>query len=162
MSAGDFLSGKITHAGKHTQLKLHALFEKKHLKVKYNDSIFSYLKKDVYGYVDKEGQAYRFFNNKIYPILNPHESILLYKKTMGTGMRNSPIEDHYFFSREAGTEILPLSLENLQLAFADNKAFTYILEIHFKNGDDLAEYDSLHNMYKLNRLLNISQKEKNN
>ena len=64
LSAEDFLSSKLTYTSKDTQLKLHELLEKDHLEVKYNDSTFSYLKKDVYGYLDKEGNAFRFLMTK--------------------------------------------------------------------------------------------------
>ena len=161
-SSNDFVNGKITHAGKHTQLKTHALFEQERLEVKSNDSIYSYLKKDVFGYVDKEGFTYRFLNNSIYPILNPYERILLYKQTSGTGMKNSPVTETYFFSKDAASAIQLLTLENLEHAFSSDKPFLNILEIHFKKNDDLIDYDSVHKMYKLNRLLQISHEEKHN
>jgi len=162
INSDDFINGKITYAGKNTRLKLHELFEKDHLEVVYKDSTFSYLKKDVFGYIDREGLTYRFYDNSIYPILNPYESILVYKKTSGTGMKNSPIVESYFFSKDAGSLMQPLTLENLERAFSTDKVFTDILEIYFKNNDDLAEYDSVHKMYKINRLLEISNHEKNN
>ena len=77
-------------------------------------------------------------------------------------MKNSPVTESYFFSKDAGSEILPLSLENLERTFSFDKSFTNILEIHFKKDDDLLEYDSIHKMYKLNRLLQISHEEKSN
>ena len=161
-SAGDFLNGKLTHQGKHTRIKLHEVFKKELLVVKYNDSTYTYFKKDLFGYVDKDGLTYRFFNNEIYPILNPTEKILIYKQTYGLGIKNSPIVTKYFFSKEAGTEILPLTLKNLERVYSADTLFDGFLEIHVKNDNELAEYDYIHKMYKLNRLFELSKTGKIN
>jgi hypothetical protein len=159
-NANDFLNGKVTHSGKHTHVKLHETFNRDNVEVKDNDSTFSYSKKDVFGYLDKEGQTYRFFNNDIYPILNPTEKILFYKQTFGSGMKNSPLVENYFFSKDATTEILPLTLRNVETVFSGETLFESFIEIHFKNDGELTEYDHIHKMYKINRLLELSKTEK--
>lgn len=161
LNSGDFLNGKVTHGGKHTRILLHELLRKDHLDVVCAEGKFVYRKKDVYGYVNAEGFCYRFYNDHIFPIMNPNERILLYQKISGTGMKNSPVVESYFFSRDAASEILPLTIENLDQAFHEFKAFTRMIDLHFKDSDDLAEYDEAHAMYKLNDLLQLSREEMN-
>ena len=158
----DFLNNKTTHSGKHTHIKLHETFKKDFIEVKCNDSTYKYLKKDVFGYIDKEGRVYRFYNADIYPVLNPTEKIILYKKTSGSGMKGSPIVVSYFFSKDAGSEIFYLTLKNIEKVFLNDKAFDEIIEINFKHDDELPEYDEIHKMYKLNRLFELSKTGKIN
>ena len=159
LNATDFLNNKITHAGKNTNLSLHENFGKQHLEVKCKDSIYTYLKKDVFGYSDKEGKNFRFFNSVAYTILNPKESILLYQKTSGSGLKGSPIMSNYFFSKDAASDILPLNLQNLERVFTDNKSFSHTIEMYFKNDTELIDYDNIHKIYKLNRILELSKNE---
>jgi hypothetical protein len=156
-NANDFLEGKTAHGGKNTRIKLHQLFKKNILEIKHNDTVYAYFKKDIYGYVDKEGNSSRFINNEIYPILNPSESILIYKQTSGFGTKSSPTVTIYFFSRNADSEILPLTLENLETTFKDNAGFSRLIEIYFKTDNELIEYDPIHKMYKINRLLELAK-----
>jgi hypothetical protein len=156
-TSDDFINRTLSHAGKNTKLKTHDTFHKELFVVKYHDSTFSYLKKDLFGYRTKDGQNFRFFENRNYPILNPTEPILIYVVSSGTGMRNSPFTEQYYFSRTASSNILPLSLKTLEIEFADNLEFTKLLSVYFKPNDSLSEYDRLHHIYKINRLFELSQ-----
>jgi len=158
MSAADFLAGKLTHASKHTHIKPHDLFKTGTIEVTSNDSTFAYSKARVYGYADKDG-IYRFVNDKAYPIINVGETILIYQINSGTGMKNSPIVEHYYFSRDAAAPVQLLTLRNMLAAFSDNTAFTKMLETHFSRDEDLVQYDHIHHQYMINRLLDLSQNQ---
>jgi hypothetical protein len=152
----DFSEGHLMHMGSDTRIRTYEISGRNAITVKHNDSVFRYLKSELYGYRDKEGNEYRFFNSEIYSIINSREQILIYRKTMGTGLKNSPIIDTYFFSRNAAAEILPLSLRALETEFTDHKKFTALIELFFRNDAELTLYDPVHKMYKLNRLFELS------
>jgi len=157
LNATDFTNNKLAYSHKHTHIKLHEVFKTDLIEVKYNDSLFTYKKKDVFGYRDKDGQTFRFYNEKNYPILNPAETILIYKLTTGMGLKNQPVQIAYYFSKDADSAILPLTMKNIEQAFSENKMFQELLEIHFKKDNELTDYDSTHNEYELNRLLELSK-----
>lgn len=155
-NSNDFLNSKIAFSESQTHIRLHELFKKKTVIVKYNDSSYTFLKSELYGYMDKQGNSYRFYKDEIYLILNRTKNILLYKRTSGTGMKNSPIVETYFFSKDAGSLIYPLTLANIAKVFSNVPAFTKLVEIRFHYDDDLTEFDTLHNTYRINHLLEIA------
>lgn len=155
LSGKDFTEQKIAHASRNTRIRSHELFNRTIVEVKCNDSLFSYEKAKVFGYANKDG-VYRFVNNDAYTILNPGEKILLYKKTTGTGFKNSPIVDTYYFSKDAYSPVQLLNLRNLLATFSDNVKFSEMIEIYFTKQSDLLEYDDIHQAYKINRLLQIA------
>ena len=159
-NSDDFLKGKMIYTERQSRIRLHDLFKKKIVTVKQNDSSFTLLKSELYGYKDKEGISYRFYKDTIYTILNPTESIILYKRTSGTGMKNSPETESYFFSKEAGSLLLTLTLVNMEKVFSTLPSFTKLLEFTFHYDDDLITYDQQHTKFKINRLLELSENEK--
>ncbi|MFI5151161.1 MAG: hypothetical protein ACHQRM_15620 [Bacteroidia bacterium] len=108
------------------------------------------------GQSDVDGSKYRISGGKEFQILNPGEKILLYKTSSGTGLKNDPKVEHYYFSAEAGSEILALTLRNVETVFESNTAFEERIEMTFRNDGDLTMYDPIHKMYKLNRLMQMS------
>lgn len=165
LSAADFNKGKLSfpkEKKKKCKVKLHDFSYKPFITVKYCDSIYTLQKDSIFGYKESLGTNYRFYNKKKYPVLNQGESILLYRTETKSGNPKSPdINVHYYFSKDASSPILPLTERNLESCFNENKVFAEFIEIHFKNDEELAEYDYLNKMYKINRLLQLSLKPKN-
>lgn len=162
LNADDFSKNKVSHSDKHTRIKLHETFKKELVEVKCKDTTVTFKKKDVFGYCNREGQCFRFYQDDIFPILNPTESIILYKRTRGTGMKNDPVVDTYYFSKDAASPIQSLTLRNLEKAFSDDAAYLKLLEIHFSDDSNLLEFDNIHKKYKLNRLLELAKEGKVN
>lgn len=155
-SAEDFVSRKLTHASKHTHIKLHEVFKKDIIEVKHNDSNYVYKKHEIFGYKENTGEEFRVHEYKFYQILNPTEKVLIYKMPHGIPQKGQAQAYSYFFSKNASSPILSLTLKNVEGQFADNVKFDEFLETHFKTDEDLLEYDSIHKMYKLNRLYELS------
>lgn len=155
LTAADFSNGKLTHVSKHTRVKPHDLFNKNVVEVKCNDGVFTYNKLSVFGYADKN-VTYRFVANERLPIINPNEKILLYKKVSGSGLKNSPLVETFYFSKDAGSAVEHLTLRNLLASFTDNPAFTELVELCFTRDSDLTGYDAIHHTYRINRLLEIA------
>ncbi len=157
LTAHDFKMGELSHSTKGSKLKLHEVIKKEIIEVKTYDSTYTYLKKEVYGYRDSDGNYYRLYNNKAYTILNSTEEILLYKITNGYPQKGQPQMFLYFFSKDAGSTICPLNMDTFYNAFNDNAQFQKIIEIHFSGLGNLLEYDIIHHKYKINRLLELSK-----
>lgn len=155
LTSEDFLSHKITLASKHTRIKLHEIINKDIIEVKTKDSTYSYLKDSIFGYQDSEGNSIRFYNGKIYPIVNPTETILIYKVSDGPVQKGQTKTYSYFFSKDVYSKILPLKMNYILDEFKNNKPFTNIIETHFNNTSNLLEYDETYNIFKINRLLQL-------
>ena len=136
----------------------HRVFNSSKIKVKLGDSTYSFLKSEIYGYQD-EKYNYRFYDGGQYTILNPSETILIYSKTVLAGPKGNIPTKVYFFSKDEISEILPLTIQNLKTSFQTNPALYDLIDLHFKDDNDLLKYDSLRNMYFINYLY---QKSKNN
>ncbi|MBL7931593.1 MAG: hypothetical protein JNL60_06820 [Bacteroidia bacterium] len=161
-TANDFIQGRLSYESTKQnpfRIKLHELFNKSYITVKTKTSRIVLSKDSVFGYKDNQGVVYRYFKHQKYILLNPSEEILLYKQELKVGeAKYRQVAVFYFFSEKAGSPILPLSILNLETCFQNNKRFTEFLEIYFKNDLELSEYDYNHNMYKLNRLFELSTK----
>lgn len=158
LTALDYSQGKLLHGEKKTHVRNHELLHKDLITVRCDDSVYTYSKKDVYGYADKSG-VYRLVNNKAYTILNPGEEIPLYMRTIGTGFKNSPLIEKYYYSKDAAAPLRPLTLNNVLRDFSGHRAFSGLIRLCFTNNYDLLEYDAAHREFRINRLLDISDKK---
>lgn len=111
---------------------------------------------------DNRGYTYRTFNNDKLIVLNPHESIILYKATIKSSIKELPHKYNYFFSKDSSSNIIPLSIITIENEFANNKVFQFFIELYFKKDAELLEYDAIHHQYKLNRLLQLAKEIKTN
>lgn len=157
LNSEDFLSHKITLASKYTRIKLNESVNKEKVVIKTKDSTYTYFKDSIFGYQDKEGNSFRFYNGKIYSIINPYETILIYKVSDGPVQKGQTKMYSYFFSKDAHSKIYPLKMNYILDEFNNNKPFTNTLETHFNNTSNLLEYDDVHNVFKINRLLQITK-----
>lgn len=159
LTAHDFSNKKLSHQSKHSHVKTHEVFKKDYIDIICNDSTYTYKKDSVYGYRSKDGIDYRIIEGKYYPILNSGETILIYKWQESVGMKGQAPTFSYYFSKDHISNLHALNLKNLETVFANYKAYLKILEVHFGDNSDLLEYDRIHKMYKINRLLKLSENE---
>ncbi len=155
---GDFISQTMLYAidckTEQHKIKLNDFFGKDYITVVHDNQPHNLKKNEIFGYKDCDNMSYRFVGERHYEILNPTESILLYKHTTN-GSKNTQAAIHHYFSSGTG-EVQQLTLANLKKAFPDNHKFHDALDAQFKTDDELAGYDSFHKMYKINRLYTTS------
>lgn len=161
LSANDFVEKKLSHQSKRSYIKTHELFKKDIIQIICNDSVITYNKDSVYGYHSNEGIDYRIVEGKCFPIINSGEPILIYKWKESPEMKGQSPTYTYYFSKDHTAPLFILNLNNLAAAFALNTTYLKMLEMHFGDRPDLLEFDSLNRMYKINRLLKLSENEKN-
>lgn len=163
-TASDFRQNKLSYAinyktEKH-KIKDNILFHGSEIKVVHEGQTYKLDKNSTYGYKSTQGEVFRFVDNNEYKVLNPGESPMLYayKHPTSATKGNFHYVSDYYFSTDASSVPQPLTKENLKAAFPNNHKFHDALEANFKNDADLASYDSFHKMYKVNHLLEVSQK----
>ena len=102
-----------------------------------------------------DARNYRVVGNDRYQIL---EAKALYIYSLDVLVRKGTSEKTYFFSVGPNGEVLPLTILNLKKAFPDNHTFHDFLDMSFKHDSDLTKYDDFHKMFKVNRLLQASER----
>ncbi len=157
LTAADYRDGRLSAEGdcgsKAHKLELHDVLNKPYIDVTHGSKRHRYAKKDLFGFHACDGNDYRFVANKEYQIVEAKELYIYITKTSvraGKGFRLVPV---YYFSVGSGGEVLLLTLGNLKQAFPTNHKFHDSLDQMFGPGQDLAQYDEFHKMFKVNRLL---------
>jgi hypothetical protein len=160
----DFAMHKLTYeldcSSKQNLIKTNDFFESPKVVVKANDKKYIVLKKDFYGYHDCTGKDFRFYNNKLYEILDT-ASFYLYRHTAlepGNGGKGYATVTKYYFSKKGNSTMQLLSVNNLMNAFPQNVKFHYALETYVHNDNGLMDYDSYSKCYKLKYLFTESLK----
>jgi hypothetical protein len=156
LSAKDFTSGKISY--EHNQnisnykLYVHDSFKKSTIKIVLGDKTTVLNKDSVYGYRSDDNSFYRFYKSDEYKIINHTEKILMYSLSTTEGApRNIHQVTNYYFSKDAGSTIYPLTKQNIKTAFANDTKFIELVNTYFEFDSELYAYDSTQKMYNLNR-----------
>jgi hypothetical protein len=102
----------------------------------------NYLKREIHGYRDCRGNEFHFFDGKTYQLINPGETIRLYVVYKPNGKQRVA---KYYFSTQSSESPIPLSLQNLRMAFSDEPAFLEKLDLLAKNNTQLIRHRSLIN-----------------
>ena len=160
----DFRNHKLTYAinyktEKH-KINDYLLFNATQVKVKHHGISYTLDKSAVYGYKSTTGKVFRFVDNEPYEILNPDEELLLYLHTTPINMKVDPTkreEEHYYFSKDAGSPPVELTIDNLKKFFSENSKFLASIDKYFTKDEQLTSYDKKNKTYTLNRLLQSSR-----
>lgn len=152
-SAADFKNRKLAYAincinEKH-KIKLNEFLNQSFITVVHDQKSIKLQKKNIFGFRDCDNTISRFVGKSHYTILNPDEEILLYKHILASPKAQAV---HYYFSKSANDEVMKLNLTNLKKAFPNNHKFHDSLDAEFGKDIDLAQYDSFHKMYTVNRI----------
>jgi len=153
LTAAGYDEGRLTSEGhcgsKDHKLELHDVLNKSYIHVTHGIETTRYAKSDLFGFRACDGKDYRFVSTQEFRILEAKE-LYIYAQRVGGGR---VVREVYHFSKGSNGTVLPLTLENLKHAFPDNHAFQESLDRVFGAKKDLAQYDRVHKMFKVNRLL---------
>ena len=111
-----------------------------------------YLKDSVFGYRTADNTVYRFYAGGAYELLNPGERPLLYRSAVMPGGRGARPVYSYYFSEDATASLAPLTRSRVADALGRDSTFVEQLYERFRDDDELLQYDSLHQTYRLSRL----------
>ncbi len=153
LTAADYSDGRPTSEGhcgsKDHKLELHDVLNKSYIHVTHGTETTRYEKSDLFGFRACDGKDYRFVSNQEFRIREAKE-LYIYEQRVSHGRSIGGV---YYFSKGSNGDVLPLTRENLKYAFPDNHAFQESLDQTFGAKKDLAQYDRLHKMFKVNWLL---------
>ncbi|HLG38010.1 MAG TPA: hypothetical protein VI461_00030 [Chitinophagaceae bacterium] len=98
--------------------------------------------------------------SKEYTVLNPGETILLYKYVHAahSAKEADKYAPKYYFTTPSSDVLMELTKNNLKNAFSTNHAFHDALDANFSKDQELINYDDFHKIYKINRLLQNNDK----
>jgi hypothetical protein len=163
LTAADFTAAQLSHQGfcgsAAHKLELHDVLNKPYIDVTHDHEKRRYPKKDLFGFRACDGRDYRFGRNLEYQILEAKELYLYAREISESRGRTVQTRREYYFSVGPEGQILALTLNNLKQAFPDNHRFHDSLDVTFGAGQDLAQYDEFHKMFKVNRLLIASHEQ---
>jgi len=115
-------------------------------------------KSEVFGYVDDKSNVYRFYKNEAYQIAEAGNIMVYVQKERNSQTKEYKVISHYYFSTMAGSEIIPLTLDNLKNVYRSNNRFLDLVDQFFSKSDVTA-YDNIHNTYKVNYVFGKAMKE---
>jgi hypothetical protein len=157
LSAVDYQGSRLTAEGdcraKAHRLELHDVFNKSYIHVTHGTEKTRYEKNDLFGFLACDGHDYRFASNLEYQILEAKDLYVYMRKSYLSVGKSRHIVNVYYFSVGPTGRVLELTLQNLKEALPENHAFHDSLDQAFGTGQNLAEYDEYHGMFKVNRLL---------
>lgn len=157
LTAADYNEGRLTSEGdcgfNGHKLELHDVLDKSYIHVTHGTERRRYAKSDLFGFRACDGNDYRFVSNLEFRILEAKELSIYVRETHETVGKSRHVVKVYYLSKGSNGNVLPLTLENLKHAFPDNHTFHDSLDQMFGAGQDLAQYDDFHKMFKVNRLL---------
>jgi len=154
LTADDYHNQKLsfkTTGNDGNSIKLNEFLGSGKIVVFYNGKKQIVYKSAIYGYRSNNND-YRYFNNIPYKIIDDRDFYLYSSPKMVQQGKWSKCADNYYFSSTAIADIKPLSIKNLQAAYADNPRFRYMLESHFATDNALTAYDPSVNEYKVKYL----------
>ena len=161
LSGNDFNQSKLylaidckTEAHK---IKLNDFFGKNYITVIHKDSAYKLYKSNIFGYRTCDGQIVRFLKKRELVLLNPTESILIYRNEVTKPPKGRTNVTNFYFSKDASSPVLMLTMSNVKKAYPENHVFHEKLDALFKYNTELAFYDEFHKMYRLNWVFQMSK-----
>lgn len=153
LTAHDFVTGKLipaTDGRPRSGSMEEQVLNSKYIFVNHGDYHYKMNARDVYALQTCEGKIVRVYNDGYYSLLNPGEKIQLYIVLCSPVSKGNVMIIKYFFSKDAGSEIVNLTLDNLKAAFPENDNFRGAINIQFRTDSDLYTYDDVNKCYKVN------------
>jgi len=152
LTLNDYMNHKLSYTNE--PVSLHEFLGSDYVTVIDHGQKVQLEKNKVFGYQDKTGNSYRFFNDKAYQIVDAngfciysHEKLV--QPVGGKGPKPTTV---YYFSKKNDGEILPLAPDYIAKAFSDNTKFRNLVEVAYKADVKLDAYDDVSHEYKIKEL----------
>lgn len=150
LTYADYLNHKLSYTA--DKITIHEFIGMKNVTVISNGKKIIIPKSQLFGYHDSNNNDYRFNDDKAYQIIDTTGFyIYSYDKLVQQGKGPKPTRI-YFFSKKTDDTILPLTAENIAVAFPKNIKFKNMVELESKSNLNLYAYDAQLNEYKIKEL----------
>lgn len=154
LSAAEYKNNHLSYEGdcgsKTHKLELHDVLNKPYIDVTHESEKRRYFKSDLFGFRACDGRDYRFASNLAYQILETR-GLYIYVREVKTHGKGFYTELKYYFSAGPDGPILALTRENLRKALLGNRKFLDSLDAAFAPRQNIAEYDNVHGMFRVNQ-----------
>jgi hypothetical protein len=162
LTYSDFINHKLSYSSdsnepRKNKIIVHDFFEQRTLTLVRNGKRQTFSKSEIFGF-RQNNRDYRFQDNKAFEIVDT-DGFYLYKhdKLTAGGKGPKPVSTEYF-SIKVNAEILQLTQQNIDRAFASNYKFRNLVQSEFKTDNQLNEYDSALEKYQIKELYIQSSK----
>ncbi len=154
LTYNDFVNHKLSYGSDEShqnKIVLHNFLEGSNMTLISNGKKQIFAKSEIFG-CRENNHDYRFQNNKAFEIVDT-EGFYMYKhdKLVQRTKGLKPVTTVYF-SAKANAEILELTQQNIDKAFASNYKFRNMVQAEFKTDIDLNQYDNALNKYQIKEL----------
>lgn len=157
-SAEDYMNGTLEYTGQEFtrhRVRTDMPFNKYVVKVVDGNESHKFFKWDLYGFRNKRNEAFRFFNEKSYRIVDTTSFVIYAREELTVRGKEKLRETKYYFSKNAESRIIPLTIMNLKYAFP-NREFHQLLDMQFRSNKELLRFDSYAKQYKLKTIYNMA------
>jgi hypothetical protein len=162
----DYINGKLSLGECDSlcaKIKLNHFFSGNYISVICKGRKTKLYKDSIFGYHNQNSGDYRFYKNdgKEYRIMEKGSIIIYLSKEIKRSSNGRFInsESIFYFSKTWDSPVVLLTVSNLKKAFPENSKFYELLDIEFGNGKDISEYYKEGNTFKVNYLLNQTNKQ---
>ncbi|MGE5354950.1 MAG: hypothetical protein ACM3PT_01845 [Deltaproteobacteria bacterium] len=152
-SATDYKNSNFSNQG--SKILVDLFFKPNYVKLKTNDNSIYFNKDSIWG-VKNENSIFRFYNSKKYELVE-NEEIFIYKTFVQARIKADRIK--YFYSQNPESEILPLTIENLENSFSTNTKFIDLLHVSILKDENLYDFDKHCNNLRITNLFILSNKQ---
>ena len=158
-TSADYQNGHLEFEGScgshFHKLELHDVLHKPYIDLTHGTQKQRISKANLFGFRACDGYDYRFASNLEYRVLEAKEAYI-YLREIRTGGKGLHTISTYYFSAGPDGQLLPLTVNNLRLAYPQNQPFGDSLDMSSAAHQKLERYDRVHEMFELNYLLKAS------
>lgn len=97
----------------------------------------------------KQTDDLRLYDRKTYKVVDASLFPVYARQEHVVGSKARVTEIKYYFSKDARSPIMPLTINNLKHAFPHYREFHDLLDLQFRNSRELMKFDPYYSEYKL-------------
>jgi hypothetical protein len=153
LTYNDYLNNHLSYT--EDKMKLNDFFDLSYITVVKEDQKIKLFKDSIYG-VSKDNGLVRFQNGEQYFLAEKGKVWVFYKWINVREGKGSRTEKSYYFSVSGEEKLIVLSVNNLKNAFPQKDKFQEMVDAQFQTAS-VADYDTLHQKFKVNYLLERSE-----
>ena len=163
LSLEDYKAGRLTYDidcnMEKQKIKLYNFLAKPYFDVWYKGEKIRLQKDKVYGFKNCHDETFRFYDFMEYQLLEDRNICIYVQEQMVLADKSGKDAFSYFFSTSPNGPLKPLTNSNLKDSYPENRIFHKLINEKI-NSVNIADYDSLQKMFKVNTLYLKSLKKK--
>lgn len=155
----DYENGRLSfqkHENEKIDIRTDIAFNPSIVKVVDSEERRHFQKSALYGFRNKKNQDFRFYNDRNYKIVDPKFFFLYSREENVVRGKARTRETKYYFSKDADSPIMELTIRNLKYAFPGSRQFHDLLDLQFRRDSELTGFDSFRGEYRLKSVFDVA------